>query len=932
MPIARVQLPDGRIGRFEVPEGTTPDQVTSFANSHFSPQSKPEKPGVLEDVAKSLAFSAIPRAAVATPMWLGDTANLLTKGVTYAGSKAYNALADKPLTKEQEKEITSAEPFFGSQDATNWLEKQTGVELYDPKTRIGKLTDQATQFAIGNKAAGGKVLSGAISGAASEAAGQMTEGTKYEPLARLSAAVLGSVGADKASKWRSNAGEQAFQATKNVPKADMVAAKLLMEDAKSIGIEITPAEALAQVTGDKNQPLLKLQRSVEEAPNTGAEMSARMAERPAQNQQAFDDYMKRGVGEPANYPAIPSQTQKTAEQAVKGVEQQRTMATSPYYDDMRQDFAPTDEIQGLIDQIDGALQSAPSATRAQLESLRKDLMLHTDPTPDAKFTVGGNNNRAPVVREEVNNYFTGQTTRRPVSDGLNIADSNTPQQKMAFSGQRYDANLMPIPDDGSGIKTNVSDLDAVRKIYRDRIEAPAINATSLEKTVSAQVKPYVDKLNKIMESASPNFVQGKAIHQANTPAVDAINASPVGKLAQSNPMTHNAITSQFDELVRSDSARPQDVAAAVKTLAAVNPEAPQNLLAAGLRLEWEKATKALQTGENQMGGAKFAANVGTDKVRAGLGALPGGPEALRGFDMLMEVFGAQGKRMPGGSPTTEKSFLHKQMEKGGIVGTVSKPISAISDAVDDFRHAKANKQLLEVMTSPDGIQKLQELAKVGASSPRGRELTRALMLGAQGYEDGQPEPQAKPPAARPAKPPPAAPVKPQASAKPMPTKRDMLASSLAKAEGVRNEVYTDTTGHRTIGVGFNMDDKSARERWKQAGVQTPFEAAYSGKAKLPQEDIDRLMLASKLGAEKDAKALVPNFDRLSKNRQDALVHMAYQLGANRLQKFKPTLELINRGNYAEAAERLKGSKYARQTPARVKRLAEMLAKDVPYGG
>lgn len=31
MPIAKVKMPDGRIGRFEVPEGTTPDQVIQFA-------------------------------------------------------------------------------------------------------------------------------------------------------------------------------------------------------------------------------------------------------------------------------------------------------------------------------------------------------------------------------------------------------------------------------------------------------------------------------------------------------------------------------------------------------------------------------------------------------------------------------------------------------------------------------------------------------------------------------------------------------------------------------------------------------------------------------------------------------------------------------------------------------------------------------------
>jgi hypothetical protein len=39
MPIAKIQLPDGRIAKFEVPEGTTPEQVMEFAGQHFGQQS-----------------------------------------------------------------------------------------------------------------------------------------------------------------------------------------------------------------------------------------------------------------------------------------------------------------------------------------------------------------------------------------------------------------------------------------------------------------------------------------------------------------------------------------------------------------------------------------------------------------------------------------------------------------------------------------------------------------------------------------------------------------------------------------------------------------------------------------------------------------------------------------------------------------------------
>ena len=48
MPIARIQLPDGRIARFEVPEGTTQDQVMQFASQQQF--DKPQDPSFLSKV------------------------------------------------------------------------------------------------------------------------------------------------------------------------------------------------------------------------------------------------------------------------------------------------------------------------------------------------------------------------------------------------------------------------------------------------------------------------------------------------------------------------------------------------------------------------------------------------------------------------------------------------------------------------------------------------------------------------------------------------------------------------------------------------------------------------------------------------------------------------------------------------------------------
>jgi hypothetical protein len=56
MPIARFQMPDGRIGRFEVPAGLTPDQAEQLISKQvYGEQEEPKSAGFS---VKDLALAA----------------------------------------------------------------------------------------------------------------------------------------------------------------------------------------------------------------------------------------------------------------------------------------------------------------------------------------------------------------------------------------------------------------------------------------------------------------------------------------------------------------------------------------------------------------------------------------------------------------------------------------------------------------------------------------------------------------------------------------------------------------------------------------------------------------------------------------------------------------------------------------------------------
>ena len=71
------------------------------------------------------------------------------------------------------------------------------------------------------------------------------------------------------------------------------------------------------------------------------------------------------------------------------------------------------------------------------------------------------------------------------------------------------------------------------------------------------------------------------------------------------------------------------------------------------------------------------------------------------------------------------------------------------------------------------------------------------------------------------------------------------------------------------------------------------------------------------------KAL-PWVAQLDEIRQAVLIGMAFQMGTAGLVGFKNTLAMIERGDYAGAAQGMLNSRWAQQTPARAHRMARQM--------
>ncbi|EMR0738041.1 glycoside hydrolase family protein [Citrobacter braakii] len=132
-------------------------------------------------------------------------------------------------------------------------------------------------------------------------------------------------------------------------------------------------------------------------------------------------------------------------------------------------------------------------------------------------------------------------------------------------------------------------------------------------------------------------------------------------------------------------------------------------------------------------------------------------------------------------------------------------------------------------------------------------------------------------------------------------------------EGYKERPYIDTEGYPTVACGVKIGPKGA--------------SLSNYIFTVPREVGDvwlESFVASTIKKMNENPLIISAMKACNQERKDILISMAYQMGVQGLAGFKNTLAMVSSGNFSGAASGMLSSKWAKQTPNRANRHAEVM--------
>jgi len=153
-------------------------------------------------------------------------------------------------------------------------------------------------------------------------------------------------------------------------------------------------------------------------------------------------------------------------------------------------------------------------------------------------------------------------------------------------------------------------------------------------------------------------------------------------------------------------------------------------------------------------------------------------------------------------------------------------------------------------------------------------------------------------------------------------RKEHLLQELVKHEGLRLQVYQDTLGIDTIGIGRNLKDRGiSKEELDELDIPTIDHVYEYGIT-----EADAMLLAENdvQIVEEELLRAHPCVEDLDAVRQLVLVDMAFNMGVPRLCKFKKMWNAIHEKKFDAASKEMLDSRWANQVKSRSVKLANAM--------
>ena len=146
---------------------------------------------------------------------------------------------------------------------------------------------------------------------------------------------------------------------------------------------------------------------------------------------------------------------------------------------------------------------------------------------------------------------------------------------------------------------------------------------------------------------------------------------------------------------------------------------------------------------------------------------------------------------------------------------------------------------------------------------------------------------------------------------------DELRARVQDHEGLRTQMYLDSLGKATIGIG-HLIQPHERERYAE-GVE------------ISMDEVNELFDIDLNKAAAGADHLIDECigHDLPQHISEVILEMVFQLGTNGVRKFKKMWKAMRVKDWKTAAEEMKDSRWHSQTPKRCEHLAEIVANSGP---